>query len=102
MVNGRVGSNSISQFSVHFYPPWLFDHGLSEQYGRVERQRPAKRAADAWINRLGKTELPVSQLNGRNQVPRLILGLKFADGVGRQIASSSRCRLIPFVTKTRR
>jgi putative transposase len=40
------------------------------------------------------------RLDGHNQLPKVILGVKFTDG-GRQIASSSRCRLIPSVTKIR-
>ena len=43
------------------------------------------------------------RLNGHNQLPKLILGVKFTDGIEvLKIASSSRCRLIPSVTKVRR
>jgi hypothetical protein len=40
------------------------------------------------------------RLNNRNQLPKPILGVKFANRLeGRQIASSSRYRLIPFVLR---
>jgi hypothetical protein len=43
------------------------------------------------------------RLNGHNQLPKVILGVKFTErNRGCQIASSSRCRLIPSVTKIRR
>ena len=43
------------------------------------------------------------RLDGHNQLPKIILGIKFADGNrSRQIASSNRCRLTPSVTKIRR
>jgi putative transposase len=43
------------------------------------------------------------RLNGHNQLPKIILGIKFSDGIEVvRIASSNRCRLIPSVTKIRR
>src|SRR5487761_524107 len=43
------------------------------------------------------------RLNGHNQLPKIILGIKIPRrNRGRQVASSSRCRLIPSVTKIRR
>ena len=42
------------------------------------------------------------RLDGHNQLPKLILGEVHRRNRGRQIASSSRCRLIPSVTKIRR
>ena len=40
------------------------------------------------------------RLNGHNQLPKIILGIRWNRGC--QIASSNRCRLIPSVTKIRR
>ena len=43
------------------------------------------------------------RLNGHNQVPKIILGIKFTDGI--EVVRSqaqNRCRLIPSVTKIRR
>jgi putative transposase len=43
------------------------------------------------------------RLDGPNQLPKVILGVKVhRRNRGRQIASSSRCRLIPSVTKIQR
>ena len=43
------------------------------------------------------------RLDGHNQLPKVILGVKFSDGIEVvKIASSSRCRLTPTVTKSRR
>jgi len=39
------------------------------------------------------------RLNGHNQLPKIIL---HRQNRGCQIASSNRCRLIPYVTKIRR
>jgi transposase-like protein len=42
------------------------------------------------------------RLNGHNQLPKVILGVKFRRNRGCQSASSCRCRLSPSVTKIRR
>jgi hypothetical protein len=39
------------------------------------------------------------RLDGHNQLPKIILGVRFTDGGGRQTESSSRCRLTSSVTK---
>ncbi|HET9245303.1 MAG TPA: IS256 family transposase [Xanthobacteraceae bacterium] len=43
------------------------------------------------------------RLNGHNQLPKIILGIKFTDGIEvvRSQAQTNRCRLIPSVTKIR-
>ena len=43
------------------------------------------------------------RLDGYNQLPKVILGVKFTDGIEVvRFASSNRCRLIPSVTNIRR
>jgi hypothetical protein len=43
------------------------------------------------------------RLRGHNQLPKVVIGVKFNDGIEVvQIASSSRCRLTLHVTKIRR
>jgi hypothetical protein len=49
----------------------------------------------------GLSASPQWRLNGQNQLPKIILGIKFTDGIECQIASSNRCRLNPSVTKIR-
>jgi transposase-like protein len=65
---------------------------------------PSNKKALAMIFKLAEAaEKSWRRLNGHNQLPKLILGVKFADGIEVvRFASSSRCRLIPSVTKIRR
>jgi transposase-like protein len=65
---------------------------------------PSNKKALAMIFKLAEAaEKSWRPLNGHNQLPKLILGVKFADGIEVvRFASSSRCRLIPSVTKIRR
>ena len=43
------------------------------------------------------------RLDGHSQLPKLILGVKFADGIEVvRPQAQARCRLIPFVTKIQR
>ena len=71
------------------------------EMGRRARMSLSNKTALAMIFKLAEAaERSWRRLNGHNQLPKIILGIRWNRGC--QIASSNRCRLIPSVTKIRR
>ena len=69
------------------------------EMGRRARMSLSNKTALAMIFKLAEAA-ERRRLNGHNQLPKIILGIRWNRGC--QIASSNRCRLIPSVTKIRR
>ena len=73
----------------------------SKHRNQAAQRMSFQQTALAMIFKLGEAaEQSWRRLNGHNQLPKIILGVKFADGVEvPRTQASSRCRLTPAITK---